>query len=301
LGFTESLQQRYTSSGVVRRSLRSASSEGPRHLRSRLGLVLVLVWSWSGLGRSASSWSGLGRSASSWSGLVACCVAHARSHDWPPPGGSNLIFAVGPDEELSVLGLCPPPHPPRPATPFKDPWRRGRPRDIKRCQWIIRVLPHRLARRRLRRLPDPRALRLEKNATRKIQPRLVARELKQTIPRKGKMRRSWQSLSGLRVAMPQTRRRRGMTAPPVLHTMPTQPSCGGSARDCSSSGILPYESGVSCRMPHEGRQPTPAACNARPSNAVPSKNRTVKSSFHLHNRPILGRAAGRRAREVARV
>jgi hypothetical protein len=33
---------------------------------------------------------------------------------------------------------------------------------------------------------------------------------------------------------------------------------------------------------------------------VPSKNRTVKSSFHLHNRPILGRAAGRRAREVAR-
>ena len=97
LGFTESLQQRYTSSGVVRRSLRSASSEGPLHLRSRLGLVLVLVWSWSGLGRSASSWSGLGRSASSWSGLgrsasswsglVACCVAHARSHDWPPPGG----------------------------------------------------------------------------------------------------------------------------------------------------------------------------------------------------------------------
>jgi hypothetical protein len=34
---------------------------------------------------------------------------------------------------------------------------------------------------------------------------------------------------------------------------------------------------------------------------VPSKNRTAKSSFHLHNRPLLGRAAGLRAREVARV
>ena len=177
MGFTESLQQRYTSSGVVRRSLRSASSEGPRHLRSRLGLV-VLVWSWSGRSRSASSWSG----------LVARCVARARSHDWPPPGGSNLIFAVGPDEELSVPGLCSPPHPPRPSTPFEDPWRRGRPRDIERCQWIIRVLPYRLARRQRRRLPKPRAL--EKNATRKIQPRSVVRELKQTNTRAGKMRRS---------------------------------------------------------------------------------------------------------------
>ena len=44
MGFTESLQQRYTSSGVVRRSLRSAPAKVPY----TFGLVLV-----------SSSWSGL--------------------------------------------------------------------------------------------------------------------------------------------------------------------------------------------------------------------------------------------------
>ena len=122
MGFTESLQQRYTSSGVVRRSLRSASSEGPRHLRSRLGLV-VLVWSRRlGRSRSASSWSGRSRSASSWSGLVACCVARARStlfasvgRQWPyrssarrssaPPALRCCFLAVLPTSPASCPTL----------------------------------------------------------------------------------------------------------------------------------------------------------------------------------------------------